>query len=644
MFKQAISAVTSSVVGAAKRTIDEYKPSNAVAEGGAFERIAQQGIVNMSYRSPVMADMATTMLKAFQVEIARKANVRSHVKSSGADGLREAVRAGMDKDASPKKVEAQMESILTKMQATLEKSGTEEAKKTDLFSKYGKYFETFQAAKKGNAESQSPEQAPGVAPGTGGGVDGVAQALLGKIESNTLRTVNALEVSASRANLMGSGQGGGTGGTGASSPFIDPLTGMPSITAAVGHVGGSFLGKVFDDDMISKYADKLKSLLDPSESAGASGIPESIIPMEKKVTPKKAGGNVDSIVDVVGNMTLDLNTDADSNPVVDDVGVKPKSKKAAKAAGSSVPTEAESNAAKAAGSFVPTEAKAVDGIESITTSVDTPAEISAQQKDSADELKEVSIQILEEIKELNSKSSGVEKAPTENSVSAALEKNTGSNTVIGGVNNVSKKVGSVKESIKKGVEKASYVKPPIATTVPAGGGLGGLGGVAARGVASAVGGAAPAAAAGGGIMAGIGSTLLAGAGLVAAGVGGVMAGSHAVSPLIDKGISTVSGKETSLGGAIYDLLNDDPMAAEAVGKKVSPVTSSGATTVQALASKEAKINAAPSAPIVINAGGGNNAPAPASSSNTVVNATPSIRNQESTFERVQMQDFWPRTA
>ena len=635
MFKQAISAVTSSVVGAAKRTIDEYKPTNAIAEGGAFERIAQQGIVNMSYRSPVMADMANTMLKSFQVEIARKASVRAHVKSSGADGLREAVQAGMEKDASPKKVDALMESILSKMQATLDKSGTEEAKKTDLFSKYGKYFETFQAGRKANTETQTPEQTPGVpigsGSGSGSGVDGVSQTLLGKIESNTLRTVNALEVSASRANLSGGGGGSVSGSGSKSSPFIDPLTGLPSVSAAVGHIGGSFLGKVFDEDMINKYADKVKNFISPNEDD--VGIPESIVPMEKKVTPKKSGADIQSFERALDGVTLDLNTDINSNPIMDDVGyvAPPVKAKPVKVADSVTPSVEE----KGVNSVFPVDMNPDKGT-SITTSIDTPAEISAQQKNSSDELINVSELILGEIKELNRKTRSVEKVSNEDSVSAALEKSTGSNTIVGGVGKTSKKGAGVAEALKKSTNKASYSKPPIATTVPVTAPVG-----AATGVAGATG---VTGAATGGIMAGIGSTLLAGAGLVAAGVTGVAAGAGLVNPLIDKGLSAASGKETSLGGAIYDLLNDDPTMTKAADK-ISPVTSQGATNVQSLSTKDAKLSTASNAPIVISTGGGNNSPAPASSGlQTSASSTPSIRNQESTFERVQMQDYWPRAA
>lgn len=164
--------------------------------------------------------------------------------------------------------------------------------------------------------------------------------------------------------------------------------------------------------------------------------------------------------------------------------------------------------------------------------------------------------------------------------------------------------------------------------------------------------AAPAASKG--ILSGIGSAarmLSPFAAVAAAGAAGTAIGTG-IAPLIDRGISAVSGRTTSLGGAIYDMFNSDPnsdpksphttpknkpLSGIVAAKKTSATMATVATGARdaAVATQKSTVQ-----PIVLN----NNSPAatPAKTGGTGVVVGSSVRNQESTFERVQMRDFWPR--
>jgi hypothetical protein len=188
----------------------------------------------------------------------------------------------------------------------------------------------------------------------------------------------------------------------------------------------------------------------------------------------------------------------------------------------------------------------------------------------------------------------------------------------------------------------------------------------------------------------VGSKLAAAAGPVAAltsaGLGGYELGTHVINPLIDKGLSAASGKDTSLGSWIYDKLNPEPEkinntteliktetksnTIESVGAKKDaavsleiiksvPNTSSnsyvapskpdqGSKIQNMVAQKDAaesqKAAAASSgsgAPIIVNNTSNSSSGGKRGEEQVQVTA---IRNHESTFERVQMQDYWPRAV
>jgi hypothetical protein len=66
MFQEILSTLKDTVIGAGRNTLNEYRPSTLMSPGGAFERVAQHGIANMSYRSPLMADIAHPNQKSTQ--------------------------------------------------------------------------------------------------------------------------------------------------------------------------------------------------------------------------------------------------------------------------------------------------------------------------------------------------------------------------------------------------------------------------------------------------------------------------------------------------------------------------------------------------------------------------------------------------
>ena len=138
------------------------------------------------------------------------------------------------------------------------------------------------------------------------------------------------------------------------------------------------------------------------------------------------------------------------------------------------------------------------------------------------------------------------------------------------------------------------------------------------------------------------------AGVLAAGAVGYGVGTLA-STAIDSGISSATGRDNSLGGWLYDKFNDDPLKdlnKPTAGKSAvvlpKPVPNKTAD-ISAMATKKEAISSTPAAeskPIVIQQSSSSGG----SGSSTNIIAPRSVRNNESTFERVQMQDYWPRVA
>jgi hypothetical protein len=605
MFKSALSAISSTVISAAKSTAAAYKPSSVMREGGAFERIAQQGIANLAYRSPIVADMASTMLQNFQLELGKKERINAYVKSNSADTFRSTVSKNLGGNTSSKKIDAEMEKILDKMSKSIEKDGIEKARESKLFTEYEQYFTEF---KKANAPQQEPVASTGSNTNSESPIDGS----LHRIESNTLRTVNVLEEIATRHSLTGGNSVGGTN-TGSAS-FIDPMTGMPSMRAAVGSIGGSFLAKIFDDDTISKFANKSKKFFGIEDAVDE---PKAKSQKQKDTAkPNKFNGTKD-VSDILGDLSLDLNKTKDGSPIFDE-----------KKSYSSAPTtENTSEAAK---------------------------EIANVTNNQTDSLLKVQEEILIEMRELNKTTET--NAKKDETVTVKSKVAEGIKSRLPGTGDATKgishKLGTVVgrglKSVKSGVSKlietggkaASYI-PEVATkatSVVSTAVEAGKDALMARAALPALGAALP--------VLGIG----------AAAAGGYMLGKHVINPLIDKGISTITGgKSQSLGDWISNTWKSDAEKKLDVSdasysakynkepQSIQPIKSTITKELGVLTDAKDKqtesINSG-TTPIIVN-NTTNSTPQPSNSVSSPTNSA--VRNSDSTFERVQMQDFWPRT-
>ena len=517
MIKESLSTLTSLVGSAVKNVATDYKPTGDNM-GGAFTRIAQQGIANLSYRSPILADVASTMLHSFQSELVHRDKIKKHISSEDSNSLRTAITEKLGADTSKSKVEAEMFKVIDKMSKIVDAEGHEAAKKADVFKEFGEYFKNFRKAPEQNQQHQQ-------------GASGEVEGTLGRIDVNTQKTAHLLaEIAAEPGSLTNPNSttyAGETPKQSGSPSFVDPMTGLPSIKAAVGSIGGTFLAKVFDDELITKYATKLKTRM-----FGA----------EEEVTPT-------------------------TNPVVQ---------------------EPITEAPKATRKIVPSQDRQAQNIEDILKGISldlgTPESFAPKVEDKNEQIsretkKESTAnslleQIIDQLKKLN-------------------EKKT--------VESDSKSSGGILDKI---TEKTGL--KDLASKVPKG-----AGGMLARG-AMAAGGAAAAGAAGYGI-----GTLLA--------------------PLIDKGITAASGEENTLGTWIYNKTHSDEFANSVAPKKSTQVSDIQKATK---AMEESKVQSkANSSAMVLNT-----QPVVTNNNTTTVIATSSVRNQESTFERVQFQDYWSRVA
>jgi hypothetical protein len=553
MFKEALGALSSSLVGAVKDTVSEYKPT-AQNMGGAFTRIAQQGIANLSFRSPILADMAATMLHNFQSELVNRDTVKQYVVSDKSADLRKEVESNLGKDASKEKVDKEMFKVLDKMRTLVDREGEKAASSSDTFKQYGKFFEKFQKdlnPKKGTSETKSE-----------GGLGAGAESKLAHIEDNTLKTVKILSgmsFGETQEKKVGDSNNSAVTPEKKTNPYVDPYTGLPSINAAIGGIGGNFLAKVFDDDVISKYATKAKKKLfgetkeenidTPKKTDQISGLitpefrPKDVVKTAPAVKP------VSDVSSILGDLSLDVVKTAPAVKPVSDVS-------------------------------------SILGDLSLDL-VSAPKNIENQRESDADDERQ-----HRETKSLQEKT--VDELKALHATTKANGENSGGifSTIIG-------LVGSI-------VPVLGLIGPALATI---------------GGVLSAA--ALPAAAIAGGAIAG-------------AAIG------TAAKETIDYGITKAVGKEETLGGWLHDKFsgNDEKIAEALKPTQITPKQTTGASinTVSKLEEKkESESNSSNTAqsvnPVAINSTTNNN-----SSTNVIVGS--SVRNQESTFERVQMSNFW----
>lgn len=657
MFKEALSSLGSSVMGATRATLREYKPTTQNLHG-SFERIAHQGIANLSYRSPILADVAQTVLQNFQIQSARKDQFKAYVNTKGAAGFRKEVSDTLGEGASSKKIDAEMVRILSKISNTIDSQGKDEAKKSAIFKEFGKHFTKF------NKESEK-KSAPASDPATNGdgSPTGDNSQILAKIENNTQRTFNAIEMMLQRGTNMGGA--GGTNGKGQSS-FIDPMTGMPSMTAAVGSIGGSFLGKVFDDATIEKFATKAKIAIGiekapeaptapttaPKTKASPTAPPASMaapVPVKKPtVSSRKRGGSVAGIENTLTGLTETVNTDKNAAHVI---SVNNNSE-AAKEKLTKVSTETVSESAK---------------------------EIEAATNKRADDLLDVNKKILAESKLANATTKKkAEKAkknaePADTKLDVAKKPKTleelakkiakeKAGPLIDRAKDVAKEKagkllgklgGKVSNVVGAGKNILAKVTPTVmraGAVASAGGSL--LGG-AARAVGSSVIGAGARVA--GGALLGAAMPALAAAAPLIAGAAAVGAVGYGAYKLYDhyankkiKAAPKTNPLEIAkpVADPQADVQTIPKMGSSDIPTNISAAKTSSAmqiTNLQKSKQSSEKVSNTNQAPIIINAGNGGATPSGGKPSPAIITSSP-VRNQESTFERVQMQDFWPRMA
>lgn len=621
MFKSVLSELSSSVVGAARATLQAYKPTHENLNG-SFERIVQQGISNLAYRSPIMADMAHTMLQNFQLQTARKEQFKDYIKSKSANGMRKDVAASMGDGATAKRIDDEMIRILAKISNTIDSQGKDEAKKSDIFKQFGQHFTKFQ-------KSTQPKSPVGTDPAsTSPGSDGDNSVILTKIENNTQRTFNVLEEIVARGGFGG----GGSNGKGPNNTFIDPMTGMPSVSAAVGSIGGSFLAKIFDDETIEKFSNKAKSIFGVGKSsedstvspkaAAATPTPESAtaapVPAKASTRPRKRGGSVAGISDAMSGLTNNLNTDNTSE--------------SAKEKFTKISTENISESAKETEAATNKRAEDLLSVNSgMLEELKKANKLSEKKTDDAEAAK-TSVDAAPKKGDLFEKAKSIIK-------DKALSRFPGLKTIKGRAGALVGK-GAAK-AINVGTKLVSSVAPKVAA---AGGALAsGLGSTAAR-----VGGgllARGALAAGGALLSG--GALAAAAPWVAgaAAVGAVGYGAYKLYDHLTNKDVDPQAKGASIGAAKSNVQNIPNAGSTAIASNIRAAKSNPITQINSLAKEKTESEKSPKAqaPVVINTGGNGGGNSQSSSSQTIVTSSP-VRNNESTFERVQMQDFWPRMA
>lgn len=615
MFKSAISSLTSAVVGATKETIKQYLP-HVENDGDSMRKVAintiiQGGIARIANRSPILYDIAQNTFKIHQAESVKRQKVSAYVKSSRADWLRPKVKESLDPAASDKKINEEMVIVISKISKEIDRVGVEETRNSGKFKEYEKYFDEFMSKQ----DAATPQGTPTSREHS------LGDEILHRIESNTRQTVNALE-SLSMAGGIGASPSRGTVPS-----FIDPLTGMPSIKAGIGSIGGSMLSKIFDDDMMEKFAKKAKSffnVFDDEPAPTPTAAPEA-----KKTKPqstRKKRGIAGSIETMFAKDMFDLDAGARAN-------------------------------------YVP-EIKS--GLDDNTS--ESAKEVIKERADIARKQQDTSEQILEELKHLNKttekhgdKKEGektTEGKPSSGIVNSILSKGKDllMNRLGGGLLGKVLPRGAASLGARVMSGQGARVAGKIAGRVMRGGVP-----TALKAVASRVVGAAPVLAAGGDLVSGA-TRVAAGAavrGLGVAALGGVSA------PVL--GAAAITAGASALGYGAYkayqyltrpknNVDKNNPshtltskvketssmnQVSNHVSANTTPKTSELNKLTDVKKHRDAEKTQSNSQPIVIN---NNNGGSGGGSGGVTAVNTASVRNRESTFERVQMQDFWPRVA
>lgn len=264
MLKQAINSIVSSVFS--PHTDDNSTSHTDSFIDGAYSRLINHGISNISMRSPILSDIASSTYNAFQTELIKKKKISDYVKSSDSDWLRTNLK-NKKPEESDKKIEIEMSKIISKISEQIDKIGVEGVKESGKFKEYEQFFDKFKKTENSKESTSMGEE------------------ILHRIESNTKQTVNALEslsIKHESANQQ-------SGDISAQKPsFIDPITGLPSIKHAVSHIGGNFLGKLFDDELIEKLVKKTKNLFETNEKE-TQLEPENIKKPVQRKRPTKFG-------------------------------------------------------------------------------------------------------------------------------------------------------------------------------------------------------------------------------------------------------------------------------------------------------------------------------------------------------------------
>jgi len=593
MFKAALSSLSSSIFSTVKDTVNEYRPSTSNVTAGVFNNLAQQGIANLSYRSPILASLAQSALQNFQLELLKKQKLQEYVKSDKADWLRSPTREKMGKDTSTEKIEAEMMKIISKMSDAIDKEGVEAAKKSGKFKEYEKFFEEFKKSKSEPALEASQQSTEPV---------NNDSAILTRIEGNTNRTVNVLEELA----VQNFGRGTSVAPEGNKRSFIDPMTGMPSISAAVGSVGGDILSKIFDENTINKISDKVKSIF--------SGLGNTVTSVKPKTT--------ETVLKEKAEVLRSETVLSENSEVVKPETVKPIQ----------------------SGNTTESTKEQIANINLFSANMQKTAD------ESLGELKKISVAVEKQVIPTSPDKESTPKTKTNRSTRESAVDKTLKTTQEKIATKPQARIPKGQPGAGRFTKVIESVTPNKLTTVAETAGKGILP-TATRTV-----GATAARVVGGSLLGGLGSlvsgtvgTLAAGAaGVAAAGAGGYMLGSKVLNPLINKGISAATGKDNTLGGWIYDKMH--PETKDAVipkrNDKLQAVKSTDATQIKKLTDIKTKQDIAkstPQAPQIVALNSNSSAQTSASQGQSLIVGT-SIRNTDSTFERVQMQDFWPRTS
>lgn len=280
MFKQVLTKLSDSIVsGAGTYVRKKFSPA---ANRERAQEFLIENIRNLGARAPILSAvtgaLADNLASIAALDKLHDQQIDKFLKSDKSAEMRSTVAAAQGPKATDRTVEREITKILTNIHKLTNKSTDSQLKESEFYKKNEKFYEQYQRTlldnlkKKTSLESTSARSTKDT---TINKEFSSSEQKLDEISANTNRTVNLLETihDKSIASIETTTQPA-------------PVKEAPNtVVGAAQTIGANFLGKVFDDTVVEKFASQVKSFF-------GTGTTESATPANSVVVDNSLAAKV----------------------------------------------------------------------------------------------------------------------------------------------------------------------------------------------------------------------------------------------------------------------------------------------------------------------------------------------------------------